>query len=64
MINTSYNKTIQALDSIIKRDIETIIPTHNIGNGSYMREYKKNKKEEKQKRKVKNIRRKYDKHKR
>ena len=54
LINTPYPQTIQLLDSIIKRDIETIVPTHNIKNSSYVRTYKKNKKEEKmKKRKIK-----------
>lgn len=60
---TPYDKTIQALDGIIKRDIEVTIP-NNIKNGGYIREYKKTRKEEKQKRKIKNLRRKYDKYKR
>lgn len=64
LLNSTYTKTIRALDSIIKSDVESIIPTHNISNGSYMREYKKTKKEEKQKIRTKSWRRKYDKHKR
>ena len=62
--NSPYDKAIQALDSVIKRDIEVTIPFHNINNGSYIRTYKKNKKEQKQKIKIKSIRRNYnDKHK-
>ena len=53
LMDTPYNKKIQSLDSIIKRNIETIIPSHNINGGSYIRTYKKNKKEEKFKKKIK-----------
>ena len=57
MCKTQYNKTIQALDSIIHRDIETIIPSNHMNSGSYMRTFKKNKKEEKQRKRTKKRRR-------
>ena len=55
--NEPYIHTIRALDGLIKRDIETIVPSHNINNCSYMRVYKKNKKEEKQLKRTKKRRR-------
>ena len=64
LVNTSYNKTIQLLNKLIKQNIEIIVPLHNINSGSYVRASKKNRKEENRMRKIKNIRRKYEKHKR
>jgi len=62
--DTPFNRTIQSLDSIIKRDIETIVPSHNVNSGSYVRIHKKKKKEEKLRRKIKNRKIDYDKYKR
>ena len=56
LINVPYDKTIQSLDAIIKQDIEAISPSHCINNGSYVRTYKKNKKELKMKKKIKSRR--------
>ena len=62
--NGLYSKTIQILDGMIKRNIETSIPTHNIDSYNYVRTYKKNKKEEKQLKRVKSRRKRHDKYKR
>lgn len=57
LTKTPYSKTIRTLDALIMQDIEKITPSNCINNGSYMRTYKKNKKEAKQRKKIKNRRR-------
>lgn len=52
-----YDKTIQTLDAIIRQDIEIMTPSNCINNGSYIRTYKKNKKELKMKKRAKSRRR-------
>lgn len=44
LLKMPYDKTIRAIDAIIKREIEVITPSNCLSNDSYMRSYKKNKK--------------------
>lgn len=63
LINEQYKKTIPTLDSIIRENIESTAPFNKIYGNSYVRTYKKNKKEEKNKKRTRNRRKKYDKYK-
>lgn len=53
LMKVPYDKTIQALDAVIKREILSITPSNCLSNVSYMRSYKKIKKNAKIEKNVK-----------